>query len=138
MSMAFTRPSMSKQSSQLPFPTIRCIIYAMYRFRQRSLAYNEMQRRVCCVEESDLFVFVLSLSVDISCSWSSFASAVDQGCEGSRYRFGRTWIEAFIWLWVGFFESFLAFTMVSSDLEPDTSRTEPILPSFTPFASVNA
>merc|ERR1719245_1273469 len=24
-----------------------------------------------------------------------------QGCVGSRYRFGRPWIEAFIWLWVG-------------------------------------
>ena len=50
-----------------------------------------------------------------------------QGCGGSRYRFGRTWIEAFIWLWVGFFEPFLAFTMVSFVLEPDTTRTEPIL-----------
>ena len=35
-----------------------------------------------------------------------------QGCEGSRYRFVRAWIEAFIWFWVRFFDSFLAFTPV--------------------------
>ena len=51
---------------------------------------------------------------------------------GSRYRFGRPWIEAIIWLWVGFLDTFWPWCHVingsiflSEILEPDSgSRSE--------------
>ena len=55
-----------------------------------------------------------------------------QGCDGSRYRFGRPWIEANFWLWVEFFDPISAnaiilkyLSIVSKNLEAASgSRSE--------------
>ena len=49
-----------------------------------------------------------------------------QGCDGSRYRFGRPWIEGIFWFWVGIFDSILANALVVKYLSIESKNLEPV------------
>ena len=49
-----------------------------------------------------------------------------QGCDGSRYRFGRPWIEAVFWLWVGFFDTISARPLIQEYLSIESKNLEPV------------
>ena len=49
-----------------------------------------------------------------------------QGCDGSRYRFGQPWIEGNFWFWVGIFDSILAHALIVKYLSIESKNLEPV------------